>query len=53
MDESPRPEGQTLSETSPTTVTKTMAAPARSAPDAPTPTIRLSGVLFDDLLAAE
>jgi hypothetical protein len=32
---------------------KTIAAPARSAPDAPTPAIRLSGVLlFFDVLAA-
>jgi hypothetical protein len=53
MDESPRAEGQTLNETRPTRVMKRMAAPARSAPDAPTPTIRLSGVLFDDVLAAE
>jgi hypothetical protein len=53
MDDSPRAEGQTLNETSPTRVMNTMAAPARSAPDAPTPTIRLSGVLFDDVLAAE
>jgi hypothetical protein len=44
--------GQTLNETSPTSVMNTIAAPARRAPDAPTPTIRLSGVLFAFVLAA-
>jgi hypothetical protein len=46
------PLGQTLNETRPTRVTKTMAAPASRAPDAPTPTMKLSGVLFVDVLAA-
>jgi hypothetical protein len=44
--EMPAVEGQTLKETSPTRVTKTIAAPASRAPDAPTPTMKLSGV-FD------
>jgi len=47
-----RPVGQTLKETSPTRVTKTIAAPARRAPDAPIPTMKLSGVLFFDVLVA-
>ena len=45
--------GQTLNETRPTRLTNTIAAPASSAPDAPTPTMKLSGVLFDDVLGAE
>jgi len=44
--------GQTLKETRPTRVTKTIAAPERSAPDAPTPTMKLSGVLLFDVLDA-
>jgi len=44
--------GQTLKETRPTRVTKTIAAPASRAPDAPTPTKKLSGVLFVDVLVA-
>ena len=40
------PVGQTLNETRPTRVTKTMAAPASRAPDAPMPTMKLSGVLL-------
>ena len=44
--------GQTLNETMPTKVTKTMAAPASRAPEAPIPTMKLSGVLFVDVLAA-
>jgi hypothetical protein len=46
------PTGHTLNETRPTRVTKTMAAPANRAPDAPTPTMKLSGVLFLDVLVA-
>jgi hypothetical protein len=46
------PLGQTLNETRPTSVTKTMAAPASRAPDAPTPTMKLSGVFVDVLAAA-
>jgi hypothetical protein len=46
------PLGQTLNETRPTKVTKTMAAPAKSAPEAPTPTMKLSGVLLLDVLVA-
>jgi hypothetical protein len=46
------PVGQTLKETRPTRVTKTMAAPASRAPDAPTPTRKLSLVLFLDVLDA-
>ncbi len=44
--------GQTLKETRPTRVTKTIAAPANTAPDAPIPTMKLSGVLFVDVLVA-
>jgi hypothetical protein len=44
--------GQTLKETMPTRVTKTIAAPASTAPDAPIPTMKLSGVLFADVLVA-
>jgi hypothetical protein len=44
--------GQTLNETIPTRVTKTIAAPANTAPDAPIPTMKLSGVLFVDVLVA-
>jgi hypothetical protein len=44
--------GQTLNETRPTRVTKTIAAPANTAPDAPIPTMKLSGVLFFDVLVA-
>jgi len=44
--------GQTLNETRPTRVTKTIAAPANTAPDAPIPTMKLSGVLFVDVLVA-
>jgi hypothetical protein len=44
-------DGQTLKETSPTSVTKTIAAPASSAPGAPTPTMKLSRV-FEFLVAA-
>jgi len=46
------PVGQTLNETRPTRVTKTIAAPASRAPEAPTPTMKLSGVLFVDVLVA-
>jgi hypothetical protein len=46
------PLGQTLKETIPTSVTKTIAAPASRAPDAPTPTMKLSGVFVDVLAAA-
>jgi hypothetical protein len=46
------PRGQTLNETNPTRVTKTMAALASRAPEAPTPTMKLSGVLFADVLDA-
>jgi hypothetical protein len=45
-------DGQTLNETRPTRVTKTMAAPASRAPEAPTPTMKLSGVLVGDVLGA-
>jgi hypothetical protein len=51
-DNAPCPVGQTLNETRPTNVTKTMAAPASRAPDAPTPTMKLSGVFVDVLAAA-
>jgi len=44
--------GQTLKETMPTRVTKTIAAPAKTAPDAPIPTMKLSGVLLVDVLVA-
>ena len=44
--------GQTLKETMPTRVTKTIAAPANTAPDAPIPTMKLSGVLLVDVLVA-
>jgi hypothetical protein len=47
-----RPVGQTLKETTPTSVIRMIAAPASNAPDAPMPTRRLSGVLFDLLLVA-
>jgi hypothetical protein len=46
----PTDEGQTLKETTPIRVTKTIAAPASRPPDAPTPTMKLSGVL--DVLPA-
>ena len=46
------PVGQTLNETMPTKVTKRMAAPASRAPEAPIPTMKLSGVLLVDVLAA-
>ena len=42
-DEMPAAEGQTLNETIPTRVTKTIAAPASRPPDAPMPTMKLSG----------
>jgi hypothetical protein len=44
LEESPAAEGQTLKETTPISVTKTIAAPASSPPEAPTPTMKLSGV---------
>jgi hypothetical protein len=37
--------GQTLKETTPMRVTKTIAAPASRPPEAPMPTMKLSGVL--------
>jgi hypothetical protein len=40
----PAAEGQTLKETTPRRVTKTIAAPASRPPDAPIPTMKLSGV---------
>jgi hypothetical protein len=43
-DEMPAAEGQTLKETTPTRVTKTIAAPARIPPEAPMPTMKLSDV---------
>jgi hypothetical protein len=46
----PAAEGHTLKETTPIRVTKTIAAPASRPPDAPTPTMKLSGVL--DVLPA-
>src|SRR5439155_8699633 len=45
-------EGQTLKDDRPTRVTKTIAAPASSAPEAPTPTIRFSDVLGVFLMMA-
>jgi hypothetical protein len=44
LDEIPAAEGQTLNDTTPTRVTKTIAAPARMPPDAPMPTMKLSDV---------
>jgi hypothetical protein len=44
--------GQALKETSPTRVTKTRAAQASRAPEAPIPTMKLSGVLLLDVLVA-
>jgi hypothetical protein len=43
-DETPAADGQTLKDTTPITVTKTIAAPASRPPEAPTPTRRLSDV---------
>jgi hypothetical protein len=45
-DEIPAVDGQTLNETTPTRVTKTIAAPARIPPEAPMPTMKLSDVLL-------
>jgi hypothetical protein len=45
LEEMPAAEGQTLNETTPIRVTKTIAAPARRPPEAPMPTMKLSGVL--------
>jgi hypothetical protein len=42
--ERPAAEGQTLKETIPIRVTKTIAAPASSPPEAPMPTMKLSDV---------
>jgi hypothetical protein len=39
-------EGQAWNETSPTRTTKRIAAPARRAPDAPIPIMKLSDVLL-------
>jgi hypothetical protein len=44
LEESPAADGQTLKETTPIRVTKTIAAPASRPPEAPTPTMKLSGV---------
>jgi hypothetical protein len=44
LDEIPAADGQTLKETTPTRVTKTIAAPASRPPEAPTPTMKLSDV---------
>jgi hypothetical protein len=47
-----RDDGQKLKDTTPTSVTKTMAAPASKAPEAPTPTMKFSGVLEECFLDA-
>jgi hypothetical protein len=44
--------GQTLNDASPTSVTKTIAAPASRIPEAPTPTMNVSGVLLAEVLGA-
>ena len=44
LEETPAADGQTLNDTTPITVTKTIAAPASRPPEAPTPTMRLSDV---------
>jgi hypothetical protein len=44
-------DGQILKDASPTSVMKRIAAPARRVPDAPTPTMKFSGV-FEDVLGA-
>src|SRR5689334_19663094 len=48
----PWPTGQTLKDASPTSVTKTIAAPASRIPEAPTPTMNVSGVLLVEILEA-
>jgi hypothetical protein len=44
LDEMPAAEGQTLNDTTPSSVTKTIAAPASRPPEAPMPTMKLSDV---------
>jgi hypothetical protein len=44
LDEMPAAEGQTLKDTTPSKVTKTIAAPASRPPEAPMPTMKLSDV---------
>ena len=44
VDEMPEAEGQTLNDTIPSRVTKTIAAPASKPPEAPIPTMKLSDV---------